>query len=241
LEFVVATQLRDKNHECIADVYGTYIDNETMYIVLEKVDTESIDDIFAELIQETFNQGIDGDILSIDEDEIQEPLSNKALQMLNDINIAMMEYQERGYNVNDINPNNMGLKSNGRYALFDQRDNSMSVPLAVLEIKKALQSDTLSIMETLEEKAFNTLKSKHKVSYISKEEFEKRVNPSTFEQANNCSLDEMMVFDDEVNFLKITIDDQDVYVIENMINYQLYSKKTLNLKPKTKNKKIMEI
>lgn len=120
-EFVVADSLKHRNYENTVDIYDTAIfDSGVMVVYQEFLDTEGIEDLFNEILLEAEAQEVE--ILEIDERDFVYGLSDEAYKMLNDLCYSVFEIQKRGFNPIDIHHNNIGLKENGNYGLFDQKD-----------------------------------------------------------------------------------------------------------------------
>lgn len=121
-EFILAHSIEGKKMDNTVEVYHTSMfDNGLMIIHQEFLNTEGVEDLFSQLNLEAESQGVC--ILDIDtEEDMEYGLSDEAICLLNDISYSVYEYQKNGFNPNDIHDRNIGVKNNGNYALFDQRD-----------------------------------------------------------------------------------------------------------------------
>jgi hypothetical protein len=122
-EFICAYRLLGKNTSYNAKIKEMRVfPTGEMGILLEKVDTEGIEDIFSELLN--YAKENDFDILDIEE---KGDLSNEAFKMSEDLYKGWKEINNNGYYGMDISGDNIGLNTEGNYVLFDQRDNNNPV------------------------------------------------------------------------------------------------------------------
>ena len=117
-EFICAYRLLGKDTKYNAKVKEMRVfPTGEMGILLEKVDTDGIEDLFSELY--SYAQEKEIDIFDIED---KNELSDEAFKMSQDLYKAWEEISSNGYNGLDISGDNIGLNSEGNYVLFDQRD-----------------------------------------------------------------------------------------------------------------------
>tara|TARA_B100002019_G_C21225264_1_gene577038 strand:+ start:897 stop:1493 length:597 start_codon:yes stop_codon:yes gene_type:complete len=141
-EFLYATRLINNTSESNIDVYNTIEGNDRLYIIMEEINTDSnIEDLFNELYNiYTYFNDIDT-ILDIDLDEVEDQdifISNESKKMLEDLIESSLFYEKIGipsYAL-DIQPDNIGIKNNGKYILFDQRNMFLNPDMVQNEINK---------------------------------------------------------------------------------------------------------
>lgn len=119
-EFISASKLLDKNISFNAKIYSMRIfPNGEMGILMERLVTDDIENIFLELSMAA--DELETDILNIDIDEA-EYLSEEAKKLANDLYFAHQELRHSGSYALDIHDGNIGLNQEGNYALFDQTE-----------------------------------------------------------------------------------------------------------------------
>lgn len=122
-EFVLAHSIEGKKMDNTVEVFHTSMfDNGLMIIHQEFLNTHGVEDLFSELNLEADAQGVCLLDIDTEEESMVYGLSDEAICLLNDISYSVYEYQKNGFNPNDIHDRNIGIKDNGNYALFDQRD-----------------------------------------------------------------------------------------------------------------------
>jgi len=122
-EFLIAAKLEGEKNDNIVDIYKTDIINDQMYIFMEELNLSSIEDEYSSIFSKLEDVGIEIDEFDErDLDEYSVHFSNDEISFINDIQLAVVQYQSYGYNPLDIQPGNIGRKENGNIALFDQRD-----------------------------------------------------------------------------------------------------------------------
>lgn len=122
-EFLIAAKLEGEKNDNIVDIYKTDIIDNQMYIFMEELNLGSIEDEFSEIFLKLEDIGIQ--INEFDESDLYEynvHFSDDEICFINDIQLAIKQYQFYGYNPTDIQSGNIGRKENGNIALFDQRD-----------------------------------------------------------------------------------------------------------------------
>lgn len=120
-EFFLAMKMQGKINENVVDVYKTkYIDEDSMLILMEKLDMEYyIKEVFETL--ESVAEDNSLDILEISEELAESSLSDDEICFLCDIKNAVKEIMSatKDFPV-DIHGENIGIKENGNFALIDQ-------------------------------------------------------------------------------------------------------------------------
>lgn len=129
LEYVCADKMIGKKNDFAVNIYNTKVlESGYMAILQEKLETcpeeYCLESLFYELIEEAERQGTE--IHLLDEDEFPEDFSKDAIKMSNDIWKAVSEYLSSGTNPCDIHAENIGVKSNGSFGLFDQQDKRLN-------------------------------------------------------------------------------------------------------------------
>lgn len=92
--------------------------NGELGILMEELVTDGIEELYGQAEFIAQNQGIDS-IFDIELEDIQEE-DHEVIKFINDIIQSQYIYQLEGINDFDIQPNNIGLNSEGNYILFDQ-------------------------------------------------------------------------------------------------------------------------
>lgn len=141
-EFVLATKIKGLLNKHVVDVYDTkYLDDDRMMILMEKLEIiPELRDMFNELQSESNEVELDIlELLEHGEQEFFDYLSEDAMDLLVSISSAADELAKCGFMASDIHNENIGLKDNGNYALFDQFDASTS--LSEREFEKLIKED----------------------------------------------------------------------------------------------------
>lgn len=141
-EFVLAMKIKGLVNKNVVDVYDTkYLDDDRMMILMEKLEIiPEIIDMFCELQAEANEKELDIlELVEYGESEFFEYLSEDANGLLVSISLAAEELSRSGFMASDIHNENIGLKANGNYALFDQFDASTS--LSEREFKNLIKED----------------------------------------------------------------------------------------------------
>lgn len=119
-EFINAFSILNKKFEHHVTIYDLKVfHNDTLAIMMEKVNTSGIDKLFFEL--EHISLSKDLPISSIDFRE--ENVSREARKLSLDIKRGIEEIRSFGHKGEDINSGNIGHRENGNYVLFDQTEN----------------------------------------------------------------------------------------------------------------------
>ena len=119
-EFINCFKILGKKFKHHVTIYDMKIfHNDVLGIMMEKVDTSDIDNLFYEL--EIIS--IDKDIPIIDIDYRKEDVSRYARRMSLDIKKGISEIRTEGNLGLDINSGNIGRRKNGDFVLFDQTEN----------------------------------------------------------------------------------------------------------------------
>lgn len=102
------------------------IDDNTLVIIMEKLDTDGVEDVFNSCMCPYDEEDID-EVLGMSIDEMEEKnFDDVAMKMIEDIYISRFKMQRCSGIVNDITPYNIGLNKYNNYVLFDQRNKSLS-------------------------------------------------------------------------------------------------------------------
>jgi hypothetical protein len=130
LEYVCADKIMGQENDFAVNVYKTEVlDNGNMAILQEKLETSPedycIESLYYELMDECERQG--NPIHMLDKEDYDGRISHEAAKMSDDIWMAVSEYLSSGTNPNDMHSENMGLKSNGNFGLFDQQDKQLNI------------------------------------------------------------------------------------------------------------------
>lgn len=127
-EFICSYHLLNKDTNYNAKIYDMRVfPNGELGILMEYVGTDSIEDVFSELL--SFAEEHETDIFDVNE-EHSGLVSDEAIKMSNDLYLAYQEISSSGYygsHALDIHDGNIGINSEGNYVLFDQRDKSSPV------------------------------------------------------------------------------------------------------------------
>lgn len=120
-EFICAHHLLDEDNDYIANIQDMRIYPDGSFaILMEKVDTDGVEDLFYELLSVIEEKDLDFYCAS---DEDAQHMSEEVFKMWNDILSGIRELRMSGYTDGyslDIKGDNMGKNSKGNYCLFDQ-------------------------------------------------------------------------------------------------------------------------
>lgn len=121
-EFLCAHYLKEKNCDNLSKIYNLIIFDEHCFgILMEKLETDGCEDVFSEI--KSLEDDHSCHFTELDLDEISN-ISDNAIKMIDDLYKASLESSSAGFHANDIHAANIGINSNGDYALFDQRSHN---------------------------------------------------------------------------------------------------------------------
>jgi hypothetical protein len=127
LEYVCADKMLGKENDFAVNIFNTKdFDSGYFAILQERLETnpvsQHIEMIFSELYIEKSRQNIAVNLL--DTSQFRPGASKEVIKMTKDIAQACSEFLASGTKVDDIHFGNIGLKANGNFGLFDQKDKS---------------------------------------------------------------------------------------------------------------------
>lgn len=119
-EFMAAFTLQGTKSDYLVDIDRAELtDDDHLIILMEEVDTEGVEDVFGEAMSLVEEYAF-GSWEYFDQDELPDDvfISDKALQLIDDIHSSIMDLRSKGIDLPDINPGNIGIKKD-RFVLFD--------------------------------------------------------------------------------------------------------------------------
>lgn len=127
LEYICADKMLGKENDFAVNIFNTKdFDSGYFAILQEKLEinpvSQHIEMIFSELYIEKSRQRLA--INRLDTAQFRPSASKEVIKMTNDITQACAEFLDSGTKVDDIHFGNIGLKANGNFGLFDQKDKS---------------------------------------------------------------------------------------------------------------------
>lgn len=156
-EFVLAHSLLGKENDFTADIYEVDIVGSLPAILMEYVDTTGIEDLYYSIDDIMYDTNLK--IPEIDPKEYG--MDDDSERLLKNLQLSIKEYKEKtGFTPEDISEDNIGLKSNGNYCLFDQyvesQDLSQEYKMVVESINK--RNEARKINANNPQSVLNTLK-----------------------------------------------------------------------------------
>lgn len=119
-EFMAAFSLQGQTSDFLVDIHKAELtDDDDLLILMEKVDTEGVEDVFSEAMN-LVEEFAFGEWTYFDPDELPDDYSasEEALQLIDHIAGSILHLQQKGIDRPDVSPDNIGVK-NGRFVLFD--------------------------------------------------------------------------------------------------------------------------
>ena len=118
-EFISTYKISNSNNPNLPKIYNMRVfPNGELGILMEKLVTDDIEELYSQAEFISQNQGVYS-ILDIEIEDIQEE-EPELIKFIEDIIQSQYMYQLEGVNDFDIQPDNMGLNTEGNYILFDQ-------------------------------------------------------------------------------------------------------------------------
>lgn len=151
-EFISTHQILKKDNPHLPKIYDMRIfPNGELGILMEELITDGIEDLYNTIQQEADRQEV-FDIMDIDIEESQ--LEGEELKFISDIIHSMEVFKLEGVAHFDIQPNNIGINSEGNYLLFDQTNKNKNEynEDIILDIEDKLKNNFIIKEEEIKER-----------------------------------------------------------------------------------------